>query len=60
VGPRASLDTEATGKILCPRRGSNPDNFLLYTFKDTLDPVAIETVREPHAAKYDVNQNISD
>jgi hypothetical protein len=25
VGPRAGLDTEAGGKILCPRRGSNPD-----------------------------------
>jgi hypothetical protein len=25
VGPRASLDTEARGKILCPCRGSNPD-----------------------------------
>jgi hypothetical protein len=25
VGPRAGLDTEATGKILSPRRGSNPD-----------------------------------
>jgi hypothetical protein len=25
VGPRAGLDTEATGKILYPRRGSNPD-----------------------------------
>jgi hypothetical protein len=25
VGPRAGLDTEATGKILCPRQGSNPD-----------------------------------
>jgi hypothetical protein len=25
VGPRASLDTEARRKILCPRRGSNPD-----------------------------------
>jgi hypothetical protein len=25
VGPRAGLDTEAIGKILCPRRGSNPD-----------------------------------
>jgi hypothetical protein len=25
VGPRAGLDTEARGKILCPRRGSNPD-----------------------------------
>jgi hypothetical protein len=24
VGPRAGLDTEATGKILCPCRGSNP------------------------------------
>jgi hypothetical protein len=23
-GPRAGLDTEATGKILCPCRGSNP------------------------------------
>jgi hypothetical protein len=25
VDPRAGLDTEARGKILCPRRGSNPD-----------------------------------
>jgi hypothetical protein len=25
VSPRAGLDTEAIGKILCPRRGSNPD-----------------------------------
>jgi hypothetical protein len=25
VGPRAGLDTEDTGKILCPCRGSNPD-----------------------------------
>jgi hypothetical protein len=25
VGPRASLDTEATGKIPCLCRGSNPD-----------------------------------
>jgi hypothetical protein len=25
VGPRAGLDTEATGKILCSCRGSNPD-----------------------------------
>jgi hypothetical protein len=25
VGPRAGLDTEATGKILCPCRESNPD-----------------------------------
>jgi hypothetical protein len=25
VGPRAGLDTEARGKILCPRRGSNSD-----------------------------------
>jgi hypothetical protein len=25
VGPRADLDTEVRGKILCPCRGSNPD-----------------------------------
>jgi hypothetical protein len=25
VRPRAGLDTEARGKILCPCRGSNPD-----------------------------------
>jgi hypothetical protein len=25
VDPRAGLDTEAKGKILCPRRESNPD-----------------------------------
>jgi hypothetical protein len=25
VGPRAGLNTEDRGKILCPRRGSNPD-----------------------------------
>jgi hypothetical protein len=24
VGPRAGLDTDDRGKILCPRRGSNP------------------------------------
>jgi hypothetical protein len=24
VGPRAGLDTEVGGKILCPRRGSKP------------------------------------
>jgi hypothetical protein len=24
-GPRAGLDTECRGKILCPRRGLNPD-----------------------------------
>jgi hypothetical protein len=39
---------------------SEQDTFLLYTVKDTLDPVERERVREPHAAKYDVNQNISD
>jgi hypothetical protein len=26
VGPRAGLDTEARGKILCPGRESNPDH----------------------------------
>jgi hypothetical protein len=26
VGPRAGLDTEDRGKILCPCRGSNPDS----------------------------------
>jgi hypothetical protein len=26
VGPRAGLDTEDRGKILCPCRGSNPDH----------------------------------
>jgi hypothetical protein len=26
VGPRADLDTEDRGKILCPCRGSNPDH----------------------------------
>jgi hypothetical protein len=26
VGPRAGLDSEARGKIFCPRRGSNPDS----------------------------------
>jgi hypothetical protein len=25
LGPRAGLDTEARGKILCPCRGTNPD-----------------------------------
>jgi hypothetical protein len=25
VGPRAGLETEVRGKILCPCRGSNPD-----------------------------------
>jgi len=41
VDPRAGLDTEARGKILCPRRGSNPDRPVvqpvarLYTDKAT-------------------------
>jgi hypothetical protein len=29
VGPRAGLDTEVRGKILCPCRGSNPDRPVL-------------------------------
>jgi hypothetical protein len=29
VGPRAGLDTEVTGKILCPCRGSNPDRLVV-------------------------------
>jgi hypothetical protein len=29
VGPRAGLDTEDRGKILCPCRGSNPDLYWL-------------------------------
>jgi hypothetical protein len=33
VGPRAGLDTEVRGKILCPYRGSNPD-------RPVLQPVA--------------------
>jgi hypothetical protein len=33
VGPRAGLDTEARGKILCPRRGFNPIvNKLVFSF----------------------------
>jgi hypothetical protein len=31
VGPRAGLDTEARGKILCPCRGSNPDRPIVQT-----------------------------
>jgi hypothetical protein len=38
VGPRASLDTEATGKILCPRRGSNPDRWSSSPWSDTILP----------------------
>jgi hypothetical protein len=29
VGLRAGLDTEVTGKILCPCRGSNPDHLVV-------------------------------
>jgi hypothetical protein len=29
VGPRAGLDTEARGKILCPCRGSNTDRLVI-------------------------------
>jgi hypothetical protein len=29
VGPRAGLDTEARGKILCHCRGSNPDRLVV-------------------------------
>jgi hypothetical protein len=31
VGPRAGLDTEARGKIICPCRGSNPDRPVVQT-----------------------------
>jgi hypothetical protein len=37
VGPRADLDTEARGKILCPFWGSNPDH-----------PVIQPVVRHPY------------
>jgi hypothetical protein len=36
VGPRAGLDTEATGKILCPCRGSNPDRPVVQPEPDTI------------------------
>jgi hypothetical protein len=36
VGPRAGLDTEATGKILCPRRGSNLDRPVVQVVDKTL------------------------
>jgi hypothetical protein len=50
VGPRAGLDTEAKGKILCPRRGSNPDRpvvhpvFRHYTAWANRTPVLISRV----------------
>jgi hypothetical protein len=48
VGPRAGLDTEARGKILCPRRGSNPDR-----------PVVQPVVRHYTAwAMYSITENI--
>jgi hypothetical protein len=37
MGPRAGLDTEVRGKILCPRRGSNPDRPYLNTYKNIKD-----------------------
>jgi hypothetical protein len=36
VGPRAGLDTEDRGKILCPRRGSNPDRPVVQPVVKTL------------------------
>jgi hypothetical protein len=33
VGPRAGLDAEATGKILCPRRGSNTGRPVIIYYK---------------------------
>jgi hypothetical protein len=40
VGPRAGLDTEATGKILRTYRGSNPDS-------PVVQPVAIHYTELP-------------
>jgi hypothetical protein len=36
VGPRAGLDTEDGGKILCPCRGSNPDRTVVQPVVKTL------------------------
>jgi hypothetical protein len=39
VGPRASLDTEAAGKILCPCWRSNPD-------RPVVQPVLLSTTTQ--------------
>jgi hypothetical protein len=48
VGPRAGLDTEARGKIRCPRRGSNLDRPvvqpLVRHFTAWANPAALELV----------------
>jgi hypothetical protein len=36
VGPRAGLDTEVRGKILCPRRGSNANKYKNIILPDVL------------------------
>jgi hypothetical protein len=36
VGPRAGLDKEDRGKILCPRRGSNPYYYYYYYYSMAL------------------------
>jgi hypothetical protein len=36
VGPRAGLDKEVKGKILCPCRGSNPDRPVVQSVVKTL------------------------
>jgi hypothetical protein len=43
VGPRAGLDTEATGKIPCPCRGSNLDHPVVQLTELTRLPYAYHT-----------------
>jgi hypothetical protein len=49
VGPRAGLDTEDRGKILCPCRGSNPDRPVVHPvvrhYTDWANPVPIDQYR---------------
>jgi hypothetical protein len=48
VGLRAGLDTEATGKILCPCRGLNPDHPVVQSvvrhYTDWATPASLEQV----------------
>jgi hypothetical protein len=37
VGPRAGLDTEVIGKLLCPCRGSNPDRPDIYIYEHIIN-----------------------
>jgi hypothetical protein len=51
VGPRAGLDTETRGKILCPCRGSNPASSLFNISRR--DSITSQTFSSVYASRHE-------